>query len=91
MSKIKQDFPITGMSAPKSFTLHNFNKEDIFWATTTMTDDRYKALFNWAKSSEGGFWGKWNAPNWIAECEHDGLSQDGAPINCVVLAVRENN
>ena len=61
-------------------------KENIFWAKTNMADERYKALFNWAKSKDDFWKGKW-----IAEIEHDGLYEDGTPKNPVVLAVREES
>lgn len=83
---MKSDFLLKGLSAPKSFTCRTFGKEDIFWAKSKMPDDRYKALFNWAKSTDG-FW----ESKWIAEIEHEGLYSDGTPINPFVVSVREEN
>jgi hypothetical protein len=84
---MKSDFLLKGLSAPKSFTCRTMDgKETIFWATTTMSDERYKALFKWAKGTDD-FW----KSKWIAEVEHDGLFEDGTPRNPVVIAVREQS
>lgn len=84
--KRKSDFLLKGLSAPKSFTCYTMDgKETIFWAKTNMTDERYKALFNWAKNSDDFWKGKW-----IAEIEHEGLYEDGTPRNPIVLSVRED-
>lgn len=80
------EFLLTGLSAPKSFTCRTFEKEDIFWATTNMTDERYKALFKWAKETDD-FW----KTKWIAEIEHDGFFSDGTPKNPIVLSVFESH
>jgi len=83
---MKSDFLLKGLSAPKSFTCYTMNgKESIFWAKTNMTDERYKALFNWAKNTDDFWKGKW-----IAEIEHDGFYEDETPKNPIVLAVRED-
>lgn len=81
---MKSDFRLTGLSAPKSFTCRTLDKEDIFWAKTNMTDERYKVLFHWAKTSYD-FW----KSIWIAVIEHDGLYEDGTPINPIVTEIRE--
>lgn len=85
--KQKHDFLLKGLSAPKSFTCYTMDgKESIFWAKSEMPDDRYKALFNWAKNTDD-FW----KSKWIAEVECDGLYEDGTPKNPVVLSIREEN
>lgn len=82
---MKSDFLLKGLSAPKSFTCYTMDgKESIFWAKSNMPDDRYKALFNWAKTTDD-FW----KSKWIAEIEHDGLYDDGTPKNPFVVSVRE--
>jgi hypothetical protein len=79
----KSDFRLIGLSKSKSFTCSNLYKEDIFWPEVKMAQDRFDALFKWASSV--GFW----KDKWIAEVEHDGLYEDGTPINPVCVAVRE--
>lgn len=79
-------FQLKGLSAPKSFTCSNIGKEDTFWAKTNMSDERYKALFKWAKNTDD-FW----QSKWIVDVEHDGLYEDGTPINPIVISLSENN
>ena len=80
------EFLLRGLSAPKSFTCQTMDaKQDIFWAKTNMTDERYKALFNWAKNTDD-FW----KSKWIAVIEHDGLYEDGTPKNPIVLSIKES-
>lgn len=81
---MKSDFRLIGLSKSKSFTCSNLYKEDIFWPVVDMGHDRFDALFKLASESEG-FW----KDKWIAEIVHDGLYEDGTPINPVAVAVRE--
>lgn len=83
---MKSDFRLIGLSAPKSGTLELLNTDkETFWAPFDMSDDRYKALFNWAKNADDF----WHTP-WIAEVEHDRLGDDGCPIgNKRIISVRQ--
>mgnify|MGYP003435922543 CR=1 FL=1 len=82
---MKTDFRIVGLSAPKSATLEFLDTDKTtFWAVVDMPDDRYKALFNWAKSDDT-FW----KSKKVAEIEHDGFYEDGTPINPKMVAIRE--
>lgn len=82
--RLKSDFRLIGLSKRKSFTCSTLShKEDIFWPEVAMAQDRFDALWDWV--GKGHFW----EDKWIAEIEHDGLYDDGTPINPVAVAVRE--
>lgn len=81
---MRSDFRLVGLSKGKSFTCSNLYKEDIFWPKVNMPQDRFDALFKWAKATDN-FW----KTNWIVEIEHDGFYEDGTPKNAVAIAVRE--
>jgi hypothetical protein len=82
---IKSDFRLKGLSAPKSGTLELLHTDaEIFWCPFDIPDDRFKALFNFAKKSDN-FW----KPGWIAEVVHEGLNSDGLPINGRIVSIRE--
>lgn len=82
---MQSDFRLKGLSAPKSATLNLIDTDrEIFWAPFIMPDDRYLALFKWAKSDDE-FW----KTAWIATVEHDGLYDDKTPIDPKVIDVRE--
>jgi hypothetical protein len=82
-NKITQLFRLVGLSAGQKFTCSNFGKEDIFWAESGLSEDRYRALFKWAKS-EDDFWKQ----KWVVIIEHEGLTYDGVPINGIVIEVK---
>jgi hypothetical protein len=81
---MKSDFKLVGFSRRKSMSCEPLNNENIFWPKIDMTQDRFNALFDWAKKDDG-FW----KLKWIAEIDHEGLYEDGTPINPVVKAIRE--
>lgn len=83
---MKTDCRLIGLSAPRSGTMELLDSDkELFWAPFDIPEDRYKALFNWAKGDDT-FW----RTAWIAEVEHDKLSKDGIPIgNQKIVAVRE--
>lgn len=76
------EFRLVGLSKPKSATLQllDTDKETI-WAKVDMPKDRFDALFDYCK-------GNWKQ-NKIAKIKHDGLREDGTPINPVVLEIEE--
>ena len=80
---MKSDFSLIGLSRIKSMTCSNLYKEDIFWPKVDIPQDRFDALFNWARSTD--FW----QIKWIAEIEHKGFYEDGTPRHHIVKAIRE--
>ena len=82
---IKQDYRLIGLSAPKSGTLELLTTDKhTFWGVFDMADDRYKALFKWAKEDDD-FW----KTAWIAECWCEGVQDDGTPINAIITDIRQ--
>ena len=81
--KFCSDFKLIGLSSPRSCTLTPLNNETIFWANISMNfeEDKVAALWNYCK-------GNW-ADRKIAEVEHEGLREDGTPVNPIVLNIRE--
>lgn len=80
---MKAYFKLKGLSREKSMTCEPLENENIFWPKVDMSQDRFDALFAWA-STEDGFW----KVGWIAEIEHDGLYDDGTPVNPIVKGIR---
>lgn len=80
VQKQTQNFTCTGLSNQSSFTL--WVNKDHCWATSGIPQDRFDALFKWAKSDDT-FWKQ----NVIVMCEFDGYSEDGFPINAKVIEV----
>jgi len=80
------DCRLIGLSAPRSGTMQLLDSDkETFWAPFEMSDDRYSALFKWAKD-EDEFW---KTPL-IAKVECERLSEDGIPIgNQKIIEVRE--
>lgn len=84
--KMKTDYRLRGLSSPRSGTLELLDSDKTtFWVPFNIPEDRYKALFNWAKEDDT-FW----KIAWIAEVEHESYSTIGCPIgNAQIVAVRE--
>ena len=78
---MKTDFKLTGLSRAKSMTCEPFNNENIFWPKVGLSQERFDALWDYFKGAK--------PMQMIAEIEHDGLYEDGTPINGVVLNVRD--
>ena len=79
---VTSDFRLVGLSKPKSFTLELlYTDKETFWATSEMAQDRFDALFIYCKNN-------WKDKK-IAEVKHNGLNEDGLPINPVVVNIRE--
>jgi hypothetical protein len=83
---MKSDFRLVGLSRPRSMTLEFLHTDkETFWAVPEMPQDRFDALFNWAKSDDN-FWKN----KWVAEVEHSGFYEDGTPAEPKkVVAIRE--
>jgi hypothetical protein len=80
--KMKSDFKLTGLSKQQSFTCEPLNNENIFWAKNGLGEQKFNELWNYCK-------GNWSDKK-IAEIQHDGLNNDGIPINPVVVGIRES-
>lgn len=78
---MKSDFKLTGLSKPQSFTCEPLNGDTIFWAKNGLGKEKFNELWNYCD-------GNWQ-DNKIAEIEHEGLNEDGTPINPVVVGIRE--
>lgn len=68
-------YPLAGLSKPRSATLTG-PKDDFFWATIDMPQDRIDALFYFCK-------GRWDEPK-FAKIKYKELSSDGFPIDAVM-------
>jgi len=78
---MKTDFKLTGLSKPNRMTCEPLHNENIFWSETSMSKERFDALFEYSKDN-------WHDKK-IAEIEHEGIRADGTPINPIVINVRE--
>ncbi len=74
---MKSDFKLVGLSRNKSMTCEPLNNENIFWPKVGLTQDRFDALWDYRQNVM------------IAEIEHEGIDENGIPINGVVIAVKE--
>ena len=84
---MKIDYRLRGLSAPTSGTLELLDSDrTTFWVKFGMQDDRYKALFKWAKGDEE-FW----RTAWIAEVECESTTEEGTPLgkDSKIVAIRE--
>lgn len=66
-------FPLTGLSREKSVTCTYGKRENFFWPKVELTQDRFDALWNFCS-------GNWDEKKY-AVVEHDGIEEDGEPIN----------
>lgn len=78
---MKTECKLIGLSRPNSATLTTMESEEIFWATTDMTPEKFNEMWNYCD-------GNWKI-NKIALVEHEGFSEDGTPQNPVMLGFRE--
>ncbi len=76
-------FKLIGLSKPQSFTCEPLDKEEVFWAKNGMSDQKFNELWNYCK-------GNWSDKN-IAIIKHDGLNDDGIPINPYVIGIEITN
>ena len=78
---MKSDFKLTGLGRKKSMTCEPLNNENIFCPKVGLTQDRFDALWDYKKNH-------WS-DKMIAEIEHEGVNEEGIPINGTVISVRE--
>lgn len=77
-----KEYKLVGLSAGQRFTC-NTDMEDVFWVDSCLTEDRWRAMFRWAKSQDD-FWKQ----GWIVVIQHQGLYDDDCPKNPVALEVK---
>lgn len=76
-------FKLVQVSKPKNVKLEPLNNDSFsFEAKVEMEQDRFDALFDYCKHN-------WDEIK-IAEIEHDGLNEDGEPINPIFKGIRLN-
>lgn len=73
------EYKIKGLSKPNRFTFET-EKQDIFWATSNLTQDRFDALFKYCKHN-------WDEVK-IAVIKCDFIAEDGVPINSKVIEIK---
>lgn len=73
------EYKLEGLSKPNSFTFQT-EKEDIFWATSDFTKDRFNALFDYCKNN-------WREGK-IAVLECDYITSENIPINAKVIQIK---
>lgn len=78
---MKSDFKLTGLSRKKSMTCEPLDNENIFWPTVGLPQDRFDALWDYFSGSK--------PMRMIAEIEHEGINDEGIPINGTVVGVRD--
>ncbi len=78
---MKSIFKLIGLSKPNSFTCEPLNNNNIFWCKSGLPKETFNNLFKYAD-------GSWKDKK-IVEIEHDGLYEDGTPINPTVVAINE--
>lgn len=85
----RHEFKLQGLTLPGSFTCKPLYKEDHFWAKSNMTLERFQAFFDYfgeaCKKLDG------SGQNFTVIIEHDGLTEDGTPINPIVIEIKDNN
>lgn len=82
MSRQKSDFALVGLGRPFSMTCGLLHTDrETFWPKVGIPRERFDALWDYCS-------GNWKDKK-IAEIEHEGLYEDGTPINPVVVGVRE--
>lgn len=72
-------FKLTGLSKPESFTCEPLGNENIFWAKNGLGKERFDALWNYVS-------GDWKEKK-FCKIQHDGIYEDGTPINPVVIGI----
>jgi len=75
------NFKLTGLSRPESFTCEPLHNENIFWAKNGLSTGVFDDLFKYCKDN-------WKDKK-IAVIKHDGITEDGTPINPIVIEVFE--
>lgn len=80
---MKTDFKLIGLNRQRDrfMTCVPLHNEEIFWPKMAMSMEKFNELWNY-------FTGL-SPMRMIAEIEHDGLTDDGVPINGTVVNVRD--
>lgn len=81
VKKVREYFKLVGLSKPFSMTCRTDKTDIAFWPKVGIPRERFDALWNYCKDN-------WKDKK-IAEIEHEGLRDDGTPINGIVIGVRE--
>jgi hypothetical protein len=74
---MKSKFKLVGLSRTLSMTCEPLDKEECFWPKVGLGQDRFNALWEYWESGQ----------KMICTIEHDGLDEDGIPINGTVIEV----
>lgn len=82
--KIRTEFRLVGLSKPFSATCRTpeSGSDECFWPKLGIPRERFDALWDYCK----GNWGEHK----MAVIEHNGLSEDGTPINGVIVEIFES-
>lgn len=77
---MKTQFKLVGLSRPKQMTCEPLDRVDHFWPKVGISQDRFNALWEYRKD------------NWEEEMtctiEYNSISEDGIPINGMVIEVQ---
>lgn len=76
---MKSKFKLVGLSRTLSMTCEPLDKEECFWPKVGISQERFNALWDYKKDH-------WNE-KMICTIEHDGVDEDGIPINGTVIEV----
>lgn len=72
-------FKLKGLSREKSMTCEPLHNENIFWPNVGLSQEKFDELWNYVDSD-------WDDRK-IAIIEHEGLYEDGTPINGTVIGI----
>lgn len=76
-------FKLVQVSRPKSVKISPINNDDVaFEAKVEMEQNRFDALFEYCKNN-------WDETK-IAEIKHDGINDEGEPVNPIFTGIRLN-
>ena len=78
---MKSCFKLIGLSRPQCVTCELVDSEVTFIAKNGLSEQKFKELWNYCKDN----WGDKK----VAEIEYDRLSDNGTPINPIVVNISE--
>lgn len=81
METMKGKFIMSGLSKPASVTC--LHKNEIFWATSGIPQDRFNALFDYFKKGPDDVW----KDQKFAVLEYEKADEDGTPIDARMIEV----
>lgn len=82
LKKVKAVFPLIGLSKPKSCTLTFGKQEHFFWPKVDLPQDRFDALWTFCRDN-------WDEKKY-GVITHEGLGEDGEPINPILVDITLN-